>query len=102
MKRRIVSPRFSSLLGLLVGGFAPFLLNLHPVSAATDSAPATQPTSALPASDLFSVSNLTAWCIVPYDGKHRDPAERAQMLESLGLKHFAYDWRGQHLPGFPT
>ncbi len=49
---------------------------------------------------IFLRDNITAWCIVPYDGLHRGPAERAKMLERIGIRHFAYDWRAAHLPGF--
>jgi quinoprotein glucose dehydrogenase len=49
---------------------------------------------------LFGRDNLVAWCIVPFDAKHRTPEERAAMLERIGLKHYAYDWRDQHLPTF--
>jgi len=49
---------------------------------------------------LFSRDNLVAWCIVPFDSKKRGPEERAAMLERLGFKHFAYDWRGEHIPTF--
>jgi sugar phosphate isomerase/epimerase len=58
-------------------------------------------TSATAASGgLFSRSNLVAWCIVPFDAKKRGPEERAQMLERLGITHFAYDWRAEHIPTF--
>ncbi|OJW23893.1 MAG: heme-binding domain-containing protein [Planctomycetales bacterium 71-10] len=49
---------------------------------------------------LFARDNLTAWCIVPFDSKNRDPEARAAMLEKLGFKHFAYDWRAEHVPTF--
>jgi putative heme-binding domain-containing protein len=49
---------------------------------------------------LFDRSNLVAWCIVPFDSKKRGPEERAAMLERLGFKHFAYDWREEHIPSF--
>ena len=44
--------------------------------------------------------NLVAWCIVPFDARKRGPEERAAMLERLGFKHFAYDWRAEHIPTF--
>jgi sugar phosphate isomerase/epimerase len=47
---------------------------------------------------LFARDNLVAWCIVPFDGKKRGPEDRADMLARLGFKHFAYDWRAEHLP----
>lgn len=50
--------------------------------------------------DLFAKENLMAWCIVPFDGKHRGPEERAIMLERLGFRRFAYDWRAEHVPTF--
>ena len=52
------------------------------------------------AKELFRRDNLVAWCIVPFDAKQRGPEDRAAMLEKLGFKHFAYDWRPQHIPTF--
>jgi putative heme-binding domain-containing protein len=49
---------------------------------------------------LFARDNLIAWCIVPFDSKNRAPEERAAMLQKLGFKHFAYDWRSEHIPTF--
>lgn len=48
----------------------------------------------------FKTGNLVAWCIVPFDSAKRGPAQRAAMLERLGLKRCAYDWRQEHVPGF--
>ena len=50
--------------------------------------------------DVFRRDNLMAWCIVPFDAKKRGPEERAVMLAKLGFKHFAYDYRGEHVPTF--
>jgi sugar phosphate isomerase/epimerase len=50
--------------------------------------------------DLFARENLIAWCIVPFDAKHRGPAERASMLKQLGFNKFAYDWRAEHVATF--
>jgi len=50
--------------------------------------------------NLFAHDNLVAWCIVPFDAKRRGPEERAAMLERLGIKRLAYDWRGEHVPTF--
>ena len=50
--------------------------------------------------DIFAANNLVAWCIVPFDAKKRGPEERAQMLDRLGLKRLAYDWRDEHIPTF--
>jgi hypothetical protein len=52
------------------------------------------------AKELFRRDNLVAWCIVPFDAKKRGPEDRAAMLEKLGFKHFAYDWRKEHVPAF--
>jgi putative heme-binding domain-containing protein len=49
---------------------------------------------------LFARDNLVAWCIVPFDAKKRGPEERAAMLQRLGFKRFAYDWRGEHIATF--
>jgi len=51
--------------------------------------------------DLFAPANLLAWCIVPYDEKHRTPAERMAMLKRLGFTQYAWDWRQQHLKDLP-
>jgi hypothetical protein len=49
---------------------------------------------------LFARTNLVAWCIVPFDAKKRGPEERAAMLERVGIRKFAYDYRAQHVPQF--
>jgi putative heme-binding domain-containing protein len=53
-----------------------------------------------PVQRLFARDNLVAWCIVPFDSKKRSPEQRAEMLQRLGFKHFAYDWRAEHIPSF--
>jgi sugar phosphate isomerase/epimerase len=58
-------------------------------------------TAAAPA-DIYAQTNLVAWCIVPFDAKKRGPEERAQMLDRLGIKLFAYDYRAEHIPTFDT
>ena len=50
---------------------------------------------------LFSMDNLVAWCIIPYDNQNRTPQERAVMLNELGFTKMAYDWRNEHLPLLP-
>jgi len=50
--------------------------------------------------DNLAPENLVAWCIVPFDAKHRGPAERAAMLKRLGLRRVAYDWRDEHVATF--
>ncbi|MDZ4686869.1 MAG: TIM barrel protein [Planctomycetaceae bacterium] len=49
---------------------------------------------------LFERDNLVAWCIVPFDAKKRGPEERAAMLERMGVKQLAYDYRAEHIPTF--
>jgi hypothetical protein len=49
---------------------------------------------------VFAKENLVAWCIVPFDSKQRGPEERAEMLQRLGLKRLAYDWREKDTPTF--
>src|SRR5688500_4352361 len=44
----------------------------------------------LPAAKLYAQDNLIAWCIVPFDAKHRGPEERAKMMKRLGFTKFAY------------
>ncbi len=50
--------------------------------------------------DLYSRENLVAWCIVPFDAKKRRPEERAAMMQRLGLRRFAYDYRAEHVATF--
>lgn len=52
-------------------------------------------------SGLFNKDNLVAWCVVPFDSVERTPEQRAMMLNELGIKQLAYDWRTKHLPTFP-
>jgi hypothetical protein len=66
---------------------------LAAAALAGDSAPR-------PAGELFRRDNLYAWCIVPFDAQKRGPEERAAMLERLGFKAFAYDYRAEHIPTF--
>ncbi len=48
----------------------------------------------------FAMDRLVAWCIVPFDRAKRSPEARAAMLQRLGFRKFAYDWRAEHLPQF--
>ncbi len=79
---------------LLIGPTARAGLD-DPPARAGDKVPA-----AAGADRLFARDNLIAWCIVPFDSKNRGPEERAAMLEKLGFRHFAYDWRAEHIPTF--
>ncbi len=49
---------------------------------------------------IYSLDNLIAWCIVPFDSEKRGPEERAEMLNTLGITKLAYDWREEHIPYF--
>jgi hypothetical protein len=49
---------------------------------------------------VFARTNLVAWCIVPFDSKHRSPTERADMVKRLGFTKVAYDWRENHVSSF--
>jgi sugar phosphate isomerase/epimerase len=49
---------------------------------------------------MFAIYRLLAWCIVPFDRAKRTPVARAAMLQQLGFRKFAYDWRAEHLPQF--
>jgi len=44
------------------------------------------------------MDDLVAWCVVPFDSRRRTPEERIAMLERLGFKRYAYDWRAEPLP----
>lgn len=50
----------------------------------------------------MNMDRLFAWCIVPFDAKQRTPLERIEMLQRLGFKAYAYDWRVEHLDEMST
>jgi hypothetical protein len=45
----------------------------------------------------LDMDNYFAWCIVPFDSQNRTPAQRMEMLKTLGFQSYAYDWREKHL-----
>ncbi len=57
-------------------------------------------TQAVAQESVFRRENLVAWCIVPFDSKKRNPEQRAAMLEKMGVKQLAYDYRAEHIPSF--
>lgn len=61
---------------------------------------AAEPPSAAAKRAPYARENLVAWCIVPFDAKKRGPAERAEMVQKLGLSKVAYDWRDEHVATF--
>jgi hypothetical protein len=67
---------------------------LAPTARSAHAADAKQPVS------VFAKDNLVAWCIVPFDANKRSPEARAEMLDRLGIKFVAYDWRQEHVPTF--
>jgi putative heme-binding domain-containing protein len=80
--------------GLLTIGSILALLCTVPPPALADQPPKAD------ANRLFARDNLIAWCIVPFDSRSRGPEDRAAMLQKLGFKHFAYDWRAKDIPTF--
>jgi len=75
------------------------VLSLGIVAATLAVSPATA-SEPPPEGGVFAKSNLVAWCIVPFDSANRNPRERAEMLQRLGIRKFAYDWRDQHVASF--
>ena len=52
------------------------------------------------AEKIFQSDRLVAWCIVPFDALKRTPAQRAEMIDKLGMARVAYDWRAEHVSTF--
>jgi putative heme-binding domain-containing protein len=91
------------LVGLLLGSCALAATLFAQTVTSGPRAPEAGPSQARPldpGASLYSRPNLVAWCIVPFDSKRRSPEERAAMLERLGFRRFAYDWRAEHIPTF--
>ena len=89
------------LTGVLRGRTLSLLVAAWLATVACGPASAAEPVDvAARARHLFRHDNLVAWCIVPFDATKRGPEERAAMLEKAGFKHFAYDWRPEHVPTF--
>ena len=91
-RARPLAPLLASILVAVLAGSA----------TAQEKAPTTRPApdGASAARRLFARENLVAWCIVPFDSARRGPEDRAAMLERLGFRRFAYDWRPEHIPTF--
>ena len=88
-------PRLTTVLNLILA----MLLSIALRAGASSWSAEPQAAKSSPA-PLFARDNLIAWCIVPFDSKKRTPEDRAAMLAKLGFKHFAYDWRAEHIPTF--
>jgi hypothetical protein len=58
----------------------------------------TQQTQAPAAETASLTKDFYAWCIVPFDSVERSPSERIDMLKTLGIRRYAYDWREKNLP----
>ncbi len=69
-------------------------------SPATPSPATPSPADQATAPSVLQQDNLVAWCIVPFDAAKRTPAQRAEMLQDLGIRRCAYDWRAEHVPSF--
>ena len=74
-----------------------FFVGMLLTAALTDCS---KPCRAADDTAVLRLDNQVAWCIVPFDIKKRGPAERAIMLNELGIKRCAYDWREEHVPTF--
>ncbi len=74
------------------------LTAISPMACAIEGSPAAN-TPTDPAL-LLKRKNLTAWCVVPFDANKRGPEERAAMLQRLGFRNFAYDWREKDILTF--
>jgi sugar phosphate isomerase/epimerase len=79
---------------------APLLVSPSAGAPAGEALPAPDgaPSRPLVGGRPLAMDDLVAWCIVPFDSRKRSPEERIAMLERLGLKRYAYDWRAEHLP----
>jgi len=92
---RSVSICASAVLGAL-------LLSVLPLQGGGLDAPKEVPSGAQARPQVqgrpLAMDDLIAWCIVPFDSRKRTPEERSSMLERLGFKRYAYDWRAEHLP----
>lgn len=73
---------------------------LASLAATVPNGAAQERASGKPSRDVFARSNLVAWCIVPFDSRNRNPAQRADMVRRLGLTRVAYDWRENHVADF--
>jgi sugar phosphate isomerase/epimerase len=95
----VIRPIASSILlaALLAGATASCSRSGGPGETTEDSV-TDAPTSAVSRREaILSMNDLVAWCIVPFDSQNRTPGERIDMLEELGFKRYAYDWRTEHL-----
>jgi hypothetical protein len=58
------------------------------------------PATGAPAPGLWGHDNTVAVWMVQFDAGKRGPEERARLLERLGFRRFAYDWRQREIPTF--
>jgi hypothetical protein len=59
-----------------------------PSGMSTKAADATR--EAIDADSIWVGNNRVAWEAAPYDTKKRNPEQRAQMFQRLGIRHYAY------------
>lgn len=88
------------MIGRFTNGCKAALAGLIALGAFYASAHSIKAPAQMNSSSLWSHDNLVAWCTLPFDSLKRNSEERAQMLERLGFKHFAYDWRQKDVPTF--
>jgi glucose dehydrogenase len=98
MKATINASRYSRAESRTLPRVLPILIALASTALPAASAAADGP--APNGYQLFARTNLVAWCIVPFDAKKRGPEARAAMLERIGIRRFAYDYRAEHIPTF--
>ena len=84
---------------VLRGSLAALLLTVPAWSHALEAGASA---SATASAAIALRKNLTAWCIVPYDGAQRSPEERAVMLEKIEVRKFVYDYRREHVLRWDT
>jgi sugar phosphate isomerase/epimerase len=90
--------RTVSLAGPLAAVAASLVVALGAPGAADDQSAGRAAERPKVAGRPLAMDDLVAWCIVPFDSRKRTPEERIAMLERLGFRRYAYDWRTEHLP----
>jgi hypothetical protein len=80
--------------GRAIGGVIAYLACMLTASFAAT------PPHAPDTGSLWAHDNLVAWGVAPFDEKQRGVLERSEMLQSLGFRHIAYNWRAKHVRTF--
>jgi len=66
----------------------------------TSQAPCASLSETSASTDLWAHDNLFAWGAAVFDQNERGPKARAEMLERLGFKRVAFNWRENNIPTF--